>query len=165
MVKNGFLGNYRISLNNPVDAHLSYLYENWLRIPGVWGRLFQPLDKFLTPLRNKTFQQLPTILPIFPAVCPDESCDKNMEFFHTCVLTVGQGFQKLGRVGVRTTCLQLRAIIIAIHIRIQESHTSHRQPPSPLSHLTLCPGLHRLRRDPSPQPPNITRTHDPEVLE
>ena len=32
LVKNGFLGSRWISLNKPIDAHMSYLYENWLSI-------------------------------------------------------------------------------------------------------------------------------------
>ena len=73
--------------------------------------------------------------------------------------------QTRGSKEFRHTYLQLQAIIIIIHIRIQEGHTSQSQPPPPLSHFALRASLHRLRRDSSSQPPNITRAHNPEGFE
>ena len=35
LVKNGFLGSRWISVKKPIDAQMSYLYENWLSIRGL----------------------------------------------------------------------------------------------------------------------------------
>ena len=69
LVKIRFFGNCWINLDKPlVNAHLSYLYEHRLSIWGQqWDRLFQPLDKFLTPWETKLSNTLPAILPGFPA--------------------------------------------------------------------------------------------------
>jgi hypothetical protein len=50
----------------PEDAHFRPFYEIG-KVFGIWGKLLQLLDKFSQPLGNKTLQQLPDLLPTFPA--------------------------------------------------------------------------------------------------
>ena len=62
LVKVKLIGTFRIILNQPVDAHRSYLYENWSRPSGVWK---------LLSIRSQQWQERKLSnragLPIFPA--------------------------------------------------------------------------------------------------